>query len=47
MQVRKVSDLILYPDLWSRASLAEAALDSRILLPPAVYENGEVHSRNP
>ena len=35
----------LYPDLWSRASLAKAA--SRIPLPPAVYENGEMHFQRP
>ena len=33
VRVRRVSVLTLYPDLWSRASLAEAA--SRIPLPPA------------
>ena len=33
VRVRRVSVLTLYPDHWSRASLAEAA--SRIPLPPA------------
>ena len=37
VRVRRVSVLTLYPDLWSRASLAEAA--SRIPLPPARYSS--------